>query len=167
MTMADNRTKHLDIRFTPSGLDTFNTAYAASIYKTKEDFLLSLCQAKGNPPADTAEEEVPKSKEDVIHIRILAAQKKQILNLFHSSSEKSLGVFLYHAVKKVPIQVKEVKVFDTTITHELKKMGANLNQLALKANQGNDVDEELKLQLDGIKDTLYALCQTNSTNELI
>ena len=156
--MAEIKDNNINIRCTKSGLATFNTAYAASSYKSKEAFILSLCQSK-----TTAKEPSPEEKDDTkgrraeLKIRLYASQKAEILQFFSHSREKRMVHFLLHALRKSKIEVHQG--LDLNFKHELaiNQIGNNLNQISKNANIKKDVDSKMRTLLMDIYNQLTQL----------
>ena len=143
----------------------FNEKFALSNLKTRKEFLkllLSQDKTSGNNSPNFA---FGKDEKRIswLSTRITATDKSTIYDQFGKSKEKQLGRFLANCVSGSPIQVQTILQANANVLPELKKIGVNLNQVAIRANQLGGVDEIVRKQLNDIHELLIKLSTKDDT----
>jgi len=134
----------------------FVEQFELSNHKNANEFLLSLLGASVSLAPITSESS-DKVEKKPWTIRMARDEKDKILNVFFSSTEKRMGDFLVKCVENAPIKVEQINRLADNVSIELRKIGSNLNQIALRSNQIGGVDREVIKQLDEIKSQLLEL----------
>lgn len=135
----------------------FQKNFEISQAKTFNQFLISLLDknvALKEKTIENVDKETPGKK---FSIRIKNKERVYLTNTFNSSTEKTLGSFVIKCVMNAPIKVENVIRMGESVSQELRHIGNNLNQIALKANQIGMVDKETLRLLNDIKKELAIL----------
>ena len=143
----------------------FEEKFAHSNLKTRKDFLKKLLSEHSQN--DNISENPPPGKDEKrgfwLSTRISEADKTTIYDHFNKAKEKQLGRFLAECVSGAPIQVQTIAQANANVLPELRKIGVNLNQIAIRANQLERVDEVVREQLNAIQDYLIKLSTKDDT----
>jgi len=145
----------LYLRISENVKNNFKKDFKESTYKNHNDFLNSLLKTRSTIKDEI--EIVSKIKRFRLDVRVTEEEKKVINDTFNSSNEKRLGVFLVKCVTVVPIKIEKVNRLADEISVEIRRIGNNLNQIALRANQSGTVGFETNQLLKEIEAQLTEL----------
>jgi len=145
----------LYLRISENVKNNFKKDFKESTYKNHNDFLNSLLKTRSTIRDEN--EIVSKIKRFRLDVRVTEEEKKVINDTFNSSNEKRLGVFLVKCVTVVPIKIEKVNRLADEISVEIRRIGNNLNQIALRANQSGTVGFETNQLLKEIEAQLTEL----------
>ena len=143
----------------------FNEKFALSNLKTRTEFLKLLLSQDKTSGSISPNSAIGKEEKRIswLSTRITATDKSTIYDQFSKSKEKQLGRFLANCVSGSPIQVQTILQANANVLPELKKIGVNLNQVAIRANQLGGVDEVVRKQLNDIHELLIKLSTKDDT----
>lgn len=146
----------LNLRVPIKTKEIFLSCFEQSNFKKVHEFLLNLLGSVNTTvfKTDLVEEKQEKVR---FEIRLTPNEKSQILKIYEHSSEKRLGIFILKCVKNTPINVQNINKLGNELKVELRKIGGNINQIALKANQTGVVDRNAIALLEEIKAQLKTL----------
>jgi hypothetical protein len=155
----------LKIRVDDNLAQLFEERYTDSKQKTRKLFLKSLLTKQENNELFDKKilPSVDEKRLSWLSTRITKTDKDLIYERFESSNEKQLGRFLANCVIQVPIQIQNIIKSDQSVLVELKKIGVNINQIAIRANQLDGVDQVVCNLLNNIHSELIKLSTFSDT----
>lgn len=146
----------LNLRVPMKTKEIFLMCFENSNFKKVHEFLLSLL---GSVDSIVVKRDLIEPKKENVRfgIRVTANEKAQILKAYESTSEKRIGMFILKCIKNTPFHIQNVSIVGDELKKDIRKIGSNINQIALKANQTGVVDRHTIALLEEIKAQLFTL----------
>lgn len=147
--------KTIQIRSNKEDFLRFENLFISSNYKSRNEFLKYLLAREDKISSEIhVSEEINQNintdKRIKWGLKIREQNKKFILDVYKKSNYKLISDFLIACISNIKIEIKEEKIIAPTVLSELKKIGTNINQIAIRANQLQGVDIEVKDLLNKI-----------------